>query len=233
MAELVRYEQSGSVSLITLDDGRANAISGGMLAGINHALDRAEADEAIVLLRGREKVFSGGFDLVTFQQGGEPLFNMLKAGAETVVRLLSFPHPVVAAVGGHAIAMGLFLLLSADFRLGVHGEYRLQANEVQIGLPLPRFAVEICRQRLTPVAFNRMTVLADPYNPAEAREAGILDMLVEKDKIMEAAREKAASLTRLNRAAHAETKKRVRAAVFDALCTAIEKDTAEWKAAFA
>lgn len=233
MGGLVSYEQSGIFSLITLDDGRANVMSIAMLEEINRALDQAEAAEAIVLLCGREKVFSGGFDLATFHQGKEPLFNMLKKGAETVARLLSYPHPIVAAVSGHAIAMGLFLVLSADLRIGTHGDYRLHANEVEIGLPLPRFAVEICRQRLTPAAFSRATVLADPYNPGEAREAGILDILVAREDLMKEAREKATSMARLNRTAHTATKLRVRADALGALRTAIEADVAEWKEAFA
>jgi enoyl-CoA hydratase len=232
MSELVRYESGETFSTITMDDGRANVMSIAMLEAINRALDRAEADKAIVLLCGREKIFSGGFDLATFQQGKEPLFNMLKAGAETAERMLAFPQPIVAAVGGHAIAMGLFLVLAADLRIGARGEYRLHANEVEIGLTLPRFAIEVCRQRMTPAAFSRATIMAEPFSPEEAREAGILDALVAKEDLMKAAQEKSASLARLNRGAHTGTKLRVRANALEALRAAIETDVAEWRKAF-
>ena len=63
-------------------------------------------------------------------------------------RLLAFPPPVVTAVSGHDVAMGAFLVLSTDHRIGVQGAgHRIVANEVAIGLPLPRTATEVLRQR--------------------------------------------------------------------------------------
>jgi enoyl-CoA hydratase len=232
MSELVKYEKGETFSTITMDDGRANVMSIGMLEALNGALDRAEADKAIVLLCGREKIFSGGFDLATFQQGKEPLFNMLKAGAETAERMLGFPQPIVVACSGHAVAMGVFVLLAGDVRIGAHAEYRIHANEVEIGLTLPRFAVEMCRQRLTPAAFNRATILAQPYNPEQGVEAGFLDRLVPREALLVAAREEAASLGRLNRGAHTGTKLRVRALALKRLREAIEADVEEWRKAF-
>lgn len=79
---------------------------------------------------------------------------MLKAGAEMTERLLTFPYPVGAVCTGHAIAMGAFLLLSADYRIGTNPEAKIQVNEVLIGLTLPHFAIEVCRQRLTPAHFS-------------------------------------------------------------------------------
>lgn len=233
MSELVRYEQSGSFSTIVMDDGRANVMSIEMLKALNDAFDKAEADKAIVLLCGREKIFSGGFDLATFQKGKQPLFDMLKAGAETAERLLAYPHPLVIACSGHAIAMGVFILLAGDVRIGASSEYRIHANEVEIGLTLPRFAIEMCRQRLTPQSFSRATILAQPHNPEQAVSAGFLDRVVPKEALLVAAREEAASLARLNRAAHTATKLRVRAEALQGLRAGIEADIGEWKKSFA
>ena len=64
--------------------------------------------------------------------------------------MLAFPTPVLVACPGHAVAMGVFLLLSGDYRVGAGGPYKLAANEVAIGITMPLAAVEICRQRLAP-----------------------------------------------------------------------------------
>src|SRR2546428_11118219 len=114
MSGLVNYECSGAISVITMDDGKANVMSVQMLRDLNAALDHAEADKSVVVLTGREGVFSAGFDLGVFKQGQVLLFDMLKAGAETAERLLSFPAPVVVACGGHAIPIGAVLILAAD-----------------------------------------------------------------------------------------------------------------------
>lgn len=233
MSELCTYEQADGFSTITMDDGRANVMSIEMLAALNRAFDQAEADKAIVLLCGKEKIFSGGFDLATFQKGKEPLFNMLKAGAETAERMLSFPYPIVIACSGHAIAMGVFILLAGDYRLGAQAEYKIHANEVEIGMTLPRFAVEMCRQRLTPAAYNLTTTLAEPWTPGPAVEAGFLDRLVPREALLVAAREKAASFARLNLGAHTATKSRVREEALGRLRAAIESDIEEWSKTFA
>jgi hypothetical protein len=82
-----------------MDDGKVNVLSQEMLAELNEALGRAEADAAIVALAGRAGVFSAGFDLKVLRAGGPDARTMLKAGFELAERMLSFPMPVVIASG--------------------------------------------------------------------------------------------------------------------------------------
>jgi enoyl-CoA hydratase/carnithine racemase len=119
MGSLVRYDFDGSVARITMNDGKVNVLSPEMLAELNEALSRAEADAAIVALAGRPGVFSAGFDLKVLRAGGPGARIMLRAGFELAERMLSFPMPVVIACTGHAVAMGAFLVLSGDYRIGV------------------------------------------------------------------------------------------------------------------
>lgn len=227
---MLTYTSDGVVSTLQLDDGKANALSVQMFQELNRALDRAEAEKTAVLLTGREGMFSGGFDLAVFKQGKEPLIEMLLAGARTAERLLAFPAPTVVACTGHAVAMGVFLMLCADLRVGVAGgSFKYAVNEVQIGLTLPRFATEICRQRLTPARFSLATVLAEPHTPEQAVEAGILDYLVPADQLLAHAHERATALARLPREAHHNTKLRVREGALSALRSAIESDHQEWR----
>jgi enoyl-CoA hydratase len=73
---------------------------------------------------------------------------------------------------------GEFLLLSGDYRIGVEGPYRVVANEVAIGLTMPRAAIEICRLRLAPAHFQRAVLLAETYTPSDGVAAGFLDRVV-------------------------------------------------------
>ena len=223
---LVNYALEGSVATVGLDDGKVNVLSPAMQAEINAALDRAEADCAVVLLTGREGVLSAGFDLKVLQQRNDEAAGMVLGGFELAHRLLSFPFPVVVACPGHAIAMGAFLLLSGDYRIGAAGPYRLMANEVAIGLTLPYAAIEIMRQRLTPACFTRAAALAEQFSPATAVEAGFLDRVVDPAELAAAARAKAEELSTLDMTAHAVSKRRVRAATLAALRAGIEADRA-------
>jgi enoyl-CoA hydratase len=221
------------MATITMDDGKVNVLSLAMLGEINAALDRAEADASVVVLGGRPGVFSAGFDLPVLRDSGEAAGSMLRAGFDLAERLLSFPAPIVIACSGHAIAMGAFLVLSGDYRIGAAGSYKITANEVAIGVTLPRAAVEICRQRLSPTYFNRATIIAEVFAPADAVDAGFLDRVVEGAELDQAARSAASELAQLDMAAHSATKLRARKTTLEAVHEAIELDSAAYAAALA
>ena len=207
-----------------MDDGKVNAFSIAMLEALHAALDQAERDEAVVVLGGREKYFSAGFDLKGFSSGLDGLLEMLTLGATLAERILSFPRPVVAACGGHAIAAGSFVLLAADMRIGVDGPFQIGLNEVKIGLTVPWFAVELARYRLHPTHFDRAVVSATMYSPQEAILPGFLDRVVSADELQTSSMQAAAQLGELNAAAHAATKLRARANALKALRSAIETE---------
>jgi enoyl-CoA hydratase/carnithine racemase len=226
VTDLVKYTLDEGIATIALDDGKVNALSPQMLKAINDALDRAVADEAIVVLTGRPGVFCAGFDLRVLREGNQESIAMVRAGFELALRLLSFPKPVVIACTGHAVAMGAFLLLSGDYRVGVAGPYKIMANEVAIGITMPHAAIEICRQRLTPAHVSRAMLLAEVYAPGAAAAAGFLDGVAGEAELPGAVGEVAGQLRALDMDAHRATKLRVRGNALAALRAAIELDQA-------
>jgi enoyl-CoA hydratase len=221
---IVSYRLEDSVATITMDDGKVNVISLQMVTQLNAALDRAAAESAVVLLGGRDGILSAGFDLGALSAGGGEAGDLVRGGFELAARLLAFPAPVVVACTGHAVAMGAFLLLSGDYRVGAAGPYRLAANEVAIGITMPYAAVEILRQRLTPAAFTRAVTLAEVFAPDDAVAAGFLDRVVEPARVWDAARATAESLTRLDMRAHAASKARARRHMLEAVRAGIAQE---------
>lgn len=232
MHQLVDYQLQDGIATLTMDDGKANVMNVAMLAAIAGALDQAEADGAVVLLCGRPGLFSGGFDLAVFKSDLAETQRMLVAGARLAERLLGFPRPVVVACTGHAIAMGAFVLLSADLRVGVDSGARLQLNEVQIGLTLPHFAIECCRQRLSPAHQVQAALNARSYDPQSALAAGFLDEVASVSALAGVARSRAEQLRGLNAAAFTATKARMRRPVLEAMRQAIDNDIQDWSARF-
>jgi enoyl-CoA hydratase len=224
MSELVSYEQNDTISTITMDDGKVNAMSVEMLATVHDALDRAEAAGTVVVLTGREGIFSAGFDLKVLRSAAKSSIEMLRSGAELAERVLSFPRPVVTACNGHALPMGAFLLLSADLRIGTRGDFTIGLNEVAIGLTVPCFAVEIARQRLSPAHFDRSVVNATMYSPEEAVVAGYLDRVVPAAELASAAEQGALALAKLDPRAHITTKLRARSEALRRLRDAIDSE---------
>jgi enoyl-CoA hydratase len=228
--ELATCTIDQSICTIVLDDGKANAMSTSMIEQISAALDRAEAAQATVVLTGRAGVFSGGFDLGVFKRGGDGVVDMLSAGAALTERMLSFPLPIVIACSGHAMAMGFFVVQCGDYRIGVADDTRiLRLNEVAIGLTMPLFGVEAARQRLTPAAFNRAVITAEPFTGQNAVAAGCLDELVPATELLARAQQKAREFASLNLRAFAATKLRCRAPTLATLRAAKEIDLADWK----
>jgi enoyl-CoA hydratase len=216
----VDYSLEDGVATIVIDDGKVNVLSPATLGEIAAALDRAEQDEAIVVITGRERTFSAGFDL---KCPPEQAADMVGGGASLAERLLSFPMPVVAACNGNAIAMGAFMLLCSDLRIGVGGDFRIGLNEVAIGLTVPWFGVAVARHRLSPPYFDRCTVTGAMLDPEEAATAGFLDRVVAAEELRPAALEAAAELATLKLDAHRATKLRVREDALEGVRDGIER----------
>jgi enoyl-CoA hydratase len=223
MGTRTRVEIADGIARIALDDGKVNAMSATMLGEILDALDAAEKAGAVAVIRGRDGIFSAGFDLKTFDRGPDATVEMLRAGATLIERLLGFPHPVLTVCTGHAYPMGAFVMLAADVRLGVAGPWRIGLNEVAIGLTLPKFAIELARHRLTPPGFARITT-APMFDPAEAMRLGYLDRVVEPDALEAAVREEAARLSALDRVHFAATKARIHDRALRAIAAAVEEE---------
>ena len=224
MSELVTYRREGRLAVITMDDTKVNVFSIPMLRAVHGAFDEAERDGAVVVLTGRDRYFSAGFDLNTIRAGGEATVEMLTLGATLAERILSFPTPVAVACTGHAFPAGAFLLLAADLRIGADGPFRIGLNEVRIGMTVPWFAIELARHRLHPAAFDRTVVNATMYPPPEAVDAGFLDRVVPESDLPAVSREAAAELADLDAGAHRATKLRARAGALSALRAAIDTE---------
>lgn len=209
----VTYSLQNNIATICIDDGKRNALAPEVLKGIKEAFDRAEKDKAIVIITGREDVFSAGFDLKVMKRGGSAAIGMLRAGYALTAKVLSYPYPVIAACNGHSLAMGVFLMLSADYVIGSRGEYKIAANEVAIGMTMPRVAAATLRNRLRPSQFQTAVTLAQYFDPEDAYRAGFFDELTETSQLKTRANALAEQLKQLDMHAHKVSKRRIRAAV--------------------
>ncbi len=222
MPDTATYELIDQVAVLTMDDGKANAFSPDMIMSVNNLLDRAEAEAKAVVLTGRDGIYSGGFDLRVIR-GDDPqaAVDMRLGGTKLMMRLYGLPLPLVIAASGHAIALGAFCLLTADYRIGIAGDFRVGLNETAIGMSLPPFGLMLAQERLSKRYLTRATMAATMFAPDEAKDAGYLDDVVSKENLRETAIEVAISYLALDGAAYAAVKHRLRgesiAAVLDGL----------------
>ncbi|WP_185266855.1 crotonase/enoyl-CoA hydratase family protein [Halopseudomonas xiamenensis] len=224
MSELVSYSFSDGIARLGLDNGKVNALSPALFEAFDAALDRAEQDRAVVVISGKPGIFSGGYDLQVMTSSPAAARELVATGSTLSRRLLSHPYPVVAVCTGHAIAKGAFLLLSADYRIGVEGPFKIGLNEVAIGMTMHHVGIELARARLTHSAFTRSVINAELFSPADAVAAGFLDRVVAAEELEAEAMAMATLLTKLNMTAHRNTKLKTRRALLELLDQSIAED---------
>jgi enoyl-CoA hydratase len=224
MNEFVTYQSEENYAIIAINNGKANAISHEVIAGLNESLDKASEENKVVILTGKTGFFSAGFDLKVMSKSPESAKELVTKGSKLSLRMLSFPQPIIVACSGHAIAKGAFLLLSADYRIGVEGAFKIGLNEVMIGMTMHNAGIAIAKARLSEVYLNRSVNNAEMYSSKQAIEAGFLDIIVPPEDIMLTAIKVAEMSAKLNKKAHAETKLKVRKQHLEALEIAIELD---------
>ena len=216
MSDTLTVEQRGPVRIVTMDDGKANAFSLGVINDLRGLLREAEADDETrsLVIAGREGRFSGGFDLSAMRAGDvDAVVELVAAGGALVADLYASPLTVVAAATGHAVAAGALVLLGCDHRVGVDGPVKIGLNEVAIGMVLPPWALIIARDRLSKRYFHSSTTNARLFDGRTAVDAGFLDEVVAAESVVERALEKATELSGLVPAAYARTVEVVRGPV--------------------
>ena len=216
--------QHDDVSIITLDDGKANVFSANMSNTINSLLDEVPDDRGSLLFTGRPGLFSAGFDLKTIS-GGDPkaALEMTTAGFKLLSRIYSFPRPVVAASSGHAIALGAFLLCCADYRLGAAGNFIVQANETRNGMAIPTPILEISKSRILKNHWYRAILNAEAYPISDSVDAGYLDEVVDPEELMSKSLEVAKDLATLSHPHYKLTKDLDQQAVLKRINDSIEE----------
>ena len=169
-----------------------------------------------IVLTGREGFFSAGADLKlapTLDAAGQRA--MVEGINSIFAGWYGFPGPVVAAVGGHAIAGGLILALCADFRVASReGKYGL--TELKAGLPYPSVAMAVVRAELEGAAGRRLVLGADLVGAEQVRAAGGFDEVCAADEVLHRATEVARGLAQLPPEAYAKVKLQLRGPVLEA-----------------
>lgn len=209
-AEILNYTLDGEVAVLTMDDGRANALGHAMIDALQAGLARAESEAKAVLILGREKRFCAGFDLEVMASGPEHVGPLVSAGANLLMDIYEHKLPIVIGCTGHALAAGGLLLLAADLRIGAEGDFKIGLPEVAIGMTMPIFGLELARDRIANNHLTAAVTQARIYNPHEATQIGYLDQTAPVDALRETAIGRARELAALNQPAFANTKRKER-----------------------
>ena len=216
---MIETRDVDGVRVLQLAHGKANLLDTDLLAGLDESLDHAEkVPIGAVVLTGTGNIFSAGVDLFRVTEGGkEYLEEFLPALSESIVRLFTFPKPVIAAVNGHAIAGGCILVCACDARLGIPEGGRIGVTELKVGVPFPAAALEVVRFVVPGNRLSEAILEARTYSPKDALAMGYLDRLVDPDELLDRAVEQASRLAELGERVFSFSKRQLRREAFESI----------------
>ena len=178
-----------NVAVLRLEAGKANAMRPEFLVGLNRLLDEFEASGAMaVVLTGYDTHFCAGLDLVSLAgYDAKQMNDFMEQLDQTMLRLLSCPKPVIAAMNGHAVAGGCLLAMMADFRILADSKIKCGLNESQLGLSIPLIGRETLEFQLSPESIRTVIEDGNLYLPAKALEMGLVDSVVSPETVLDRA----------------------------------------------
>jgi enoyl-CoA hydratase/carnithine racemase len=210
MSEEIRIARDGAVYELRLNRAaKRNAITHSMYEELARALAEARADAAVraVLLSGEGPGFCAGNDLQDFLSGPEftlqhPVMRVLRA-------LATFDKPLVAAVQGQAVGIGVTMLLHCDLVLAAQGA-QFTLPFVALGL-VPEAGSSLLLPRLVgPQRAAELLLLGKPCDAETAARLGWVNRVVSEESLLGEARKVAHALTQQPPAALAATRRLLR-----------------------
>ena len=181
----IRLERSGALVTARMDKPRGNAIDEPFVQELVQVAGQLASDpgvRGVLLASAHPKLFCPGLDLVTlleYDRAGMERF--MRLFAEAVWALYSLRKPVVAAIGGHAVAGGCILALTADYRVLKRGGVQIGLNEVKVGVPLPWSVAVLLRASVPPSSLTQVALLGRNFADDDAVGVGLADQLADAD----------------------------------------------------
>lgn len=208
------------VATVVIGKGKVNALDAKLVEELRTLFQELETDEQArsVLLTGRGKFFSFGFDIPSFLSYSQEAFEIFLAlFTDLYSYLYLYPKPVVIAINGHAIAGGCMLALACDARLMTSGRAKISLNEITFGASVFAGSVEMLRACVGHRNAEKILLSGDMYVAEEALRLGLIDQVVARDRLMEEARVVALDFANKDAAAFQALKNLLRTPVYEVM----------------
>ncbi|MHB0969961.1 MAG: enoyl-CoA hydratase/isomerase family protein [Thermoanaerobaculia bacterium] len=214
----VDVQLDGGIATVFVQRGKVNALNPAVVEELSETFRtlQSENEARAVVLTGRGKFFSFGFDIPEFLAYSREEFTRYLTNFTTLYRdLFMFPKPLVAALNGHAIAGGCMLALTCDIAIAQEGA-KISLNEIGFGSSVFAGSAEMLQFR-TGSRASEVLYSGAMYSPAEAREIGLVAEVVAAEALPGRALEIAGAMASKRPAAFASIKSLLRKPVADAM----------------
>jgi enoyl-CoA hydratase/carnithine racemase len=218
---LVEVQLRSGIATVVLQRGPVNALNPAVIEELSATFRNLQSDTeaSAVVLTGRGKFFSFGFDIPELLSHTRAEFTRYLTSFTTLYRdLFVYPKPLVAALNGHAIAGGCMIALACDSAIMVQGSAKIGLNEIGFGSSIFAGSTEMLQFR-TGSRASDVLYSGAMYSPAEAQEIGLVAEVVAPEALLDRAREIAGKLASRRPAAFASIKSLLRKPVAEAMAS--------------
>ena len=215
----VEVQLHGGIATVVLERGKVNALNPVVVEELSATFSALQSDAAAsaVVLTGRGKFFSFGFDIPEFLSYTRDEFTTFLTRFTTLYRnLFIYPKPLVAALNGHAIAGGCMIALACDRAIIAQGSAKVSLNEIAFGSSVFAGSTEMLQFR-TGSRASDVVYSGAMHSPEEAQKIGLVAEVVAPEALSDRAREIAGELASRRPAAFATIKSLLRKPVADAM----------------
>lgn len=216
---MIVREQHEAVTVLRLQHGKVQALDVELCNAIAEEFETLDerAETKAVVLTGTGPSFCAGVDLFRIVRGGAAYVDeFIPALDRACAAIFRCPKPVVGALNGHAIAGGMVLACACDVRVMATGKGRMGVTELAVGVPFPWLALEIVRVSTPVEHLQELFYLGETYSAVDAHARGLVDEVVDAEKLPVRALELAKRLARIPAPAFALTKRQLRQPSLDA-----------------
>jgi Delta3-Delta2-enoyl-CoA isomerase len=184
---MVTLTREADVFVLDLGDDE-NRFHPDWLAEVGAALDEVEqVTPRALVTTASGRFYSNGLDLEWLSQHGDQLLSYIADVQALLARMLEFPAPTVAAVQGHAFALGAMFALAHDFRVMRADRGFFCLPEVDIDIPFTAGMSGLIQGKLTPATAVEAMTTGRRFGGVDAAAAGLVDAAVEEPAVLASA----------------------------------------------
>ena len=188
---MIKEDIKEGILTASFDNGKFNSINLDVLNQLGEIVKKVNSDDSIkgMILTGEGRTFCSGFDLSMFL-GFKDLPEVIKffeISEQVFMDFFMCDKPIITAMNGAAMAGGLILGMGSDYRICKnHPKIQIGMSEIKIGLGLSIVQTEMMRFGLDgDKKYRDVMYFGERYNVDKALSLGIIDEIVEEDKLLE------------------------------------------------
>ncbi len=177
-------EAQKDIAIVRLDNGVTNPVSRELVEDLSDTLEKVKSEFSGMVLAGGTKFFSIGLNVPELLElNRQEMTEFWHRFNRICFELFTLPVPTTCTLEGHAPGAGAIFALACDFRFAAAGKKMIGFNEIALGIPVPYLADMMLRQVAGDRVATDMIYRGKLITPEKAKETGLIDMILDSDKL--------------------------------------------------